>query len=345
MTKEDLTIEPIRPADIPAICELQTRAFNGIFKKLLGFVPPIRPEGVRIANRFFRPQTEGRVLRDKDGFIRAANMIQVSGSRGVGGPAAVDPDFRRRRAFRDLSAPLLVHVREHYGVIATELVTFPHSVLHFGTNQGLGAEPLFPAPAMKKDLSKRAAEPKRSTRVERYSRFSEANQQQALRAVGAICGKIFERFDVSVEVTHVFDRKLGDSLFAYNGEKIVGFAICHYGPGSEAFVDDELSIKTAFVDTDAPNAAGVFEALLESAEDIAASEKLARVHTMVSGGRRIALDILRRREYAAAEVHAGYVFFLPPEDEALMSSAERRAEWKRILLAVDAHPFVLAELR
>ena len=98
-------------------------------------------------------------------------------------------------------------------------------------------------------------------------------------------------------------QSIGDTVFVMEDARPVAFAICHCGSGSEAFADDELLVKFAFVHPDHPRADVVFRALLTAAEGFGSERGMKVLGAMASAARRATVEALLSCGYLVAQMH------------------------------------------
>jgi hypothetical protein len=68
----------------------------------------------------------------------------------------------------------------------------------------------------------------------RHSALSAADRTAAATATAALTDAIYPGLDLGGEIASVAALGLGDTMLLYDGSRLTGFAICHYGPTSEA---------------------------------------------------------------------------------------------------------------
>src|SRR5260370_3517669 len=71
--------------------------------------------------------------------------------------------------------------------------------------------------------------------LSRYSALSESERQAVEKSCRELTEEIYEGLDLGAEIRTVAARALGDTVLQWeNGGRLAGFAICHWGPASEA---------------------------------------------------------------------------------------------------------------
>ena len=180
---------------------------------------------------------------------------------------------------------------------------------------------MFPAPFVVKDMTKRRAggAATQGLIVLPMSSLDAGRTDRTLGEMARITDRFMAGFDLTLDARHVVGQKLGETLVIVDGDHVLGFAVCHFGAGSEAFADDQLLIKHVYVSESAPNPSAVFGQLLRHVETIAVESGLRTVGLMVSAGRRSMLRFLFDRDYVATEVHQHWAGRCPMPGEPVRS--------------------------
>src|SRR6516225_1790334 len=72
-------------------------------------------------------------------------------------------------------------------------------------------------------------------RWSRYSELAEADRRPVEAACREVTEALYEGLDLGAEIRTVAARGLGDTLLLWAGaNRLAGFAVCHWGPASEA---------------------------------------------------------------------------------------------------------------
>jgi hypothetical protein len=207
---------------------------------------------------------------DADGVLAGTNFATCWGSFGFFGPLSIRPELWDR----GLAQPLVAAVSgafDEWGVSHAGLFTFPQSAKHVHLYGKFGFYPRFltavmAKPAQAADLPGDAV---------RYSALVPGERATAETAVRALCDELYAGLDLSGEMQAVAAQLLGDTLLLWDGSRLAGFAVCHWGPGSEAGAGF-LYIKFGAVRSGA-GAAERFAALLDAAGALAAAAGMASV--------------------------------------------------------------------
>jgi len=167
-----------------------------------------------------------------DGRLVGSNFATRWGSVGFFGPLTVRPELQDSGIARKLLDRTMAqfHTWEsrHVG-----LFTFAHSAKHVALYQKYGFYPRFLTAVMAAPV---AAAPAASG----WSRFSdlyENQREQALASCRALTDKLYAGLDLSEEIRTTHEQGLGDTVLLEGGDGLAAFAICHYGPKSEAGAD------------------------------------------------------------------------------------------------------------
>src|SRR4051794_23313872 len=113
------------------------------------------------------------------------------------------------------------------------LFTFSNSPKHLALYQKYGFHPRF----LTLIMSKAVADHRDVARWSCYSELSAAEQKSNLDACRGLTDGILEGLDVEREIVAVQTQGLGDTVLRWEGSRLVGFAVCQCGPGSEGGSD------------------------------------------------------------------------------------------------------------
>jgi hypothetical protein len=207
---------------------------------------------------------------DADGALAGTNFATRWGSFGYFGPLSIRPDLWER----GLAQPLVAAVSstfDEWGVSHAGLFTFAQSAKHVHLYGKFGFYPRFLTAIMEKpahpaELPGSAA---------RYSALPPGEREAAEAAARELCDELYAGLDLTGEMRTVAARNLGDTLLLRDGSRLAGFAICHWGPASEAG-DGALYIKFGAVRS-GTGAAERFAALLDAAGALATAAGMTNV--------------------------------------------------------------------
>ncbi|MBV8188538.1 MAG: GNAT family N-acetyltransferase, partial [Alphaproteobacteria bacterium] len=127
----------------------------------------------------------------------------------------------------------------------------------------------------------------------RYGDLPEAERRESERRARELTDQLYPGLDLSAEMRTVFDRRLGDTLLLLEGDsQVAGFAVCHWGPTSEAG-HGNLFVKFGAV---APGARAEerFSALLGACRELATAVGMANVVAGVNTARDAAYQHMIR---------------------------------------------------
>ncbi len=218
---------------------------------------------------------------DYEGELAGVNFATNWGSIGFFGPLSVRPDLWDR----GIAKPLVAAVSgqfERWGTRHAGLCTFPQSPKHVGLYQKFGFYPRFLTAIMALPAAALAG---RSLPAEaRYSALSIDERRAAEEASRAMTDEVYDGLDLRSEIRTVAARGLGDTVLLWqDGAQLAGFAVCHWGPASEAG-EGCLYIKFGAV-RPGDGARERFAALLDAAAALARSVGMANVLAGVNSAR------------------------------------------------------------
>jgi len=229
---------------------------------------------------------------DYDGQLAGSNFATRWGSAGFFGPLSIRPDLWDR----GLAQPLVAAVSEvfdEWGLSHAGLCTFPHSTKHIHLYQKFGFHPRFLTPVMAA-----AAQPGVLPEYSRYTALAPEGRAAAEDASFALSDELYPGLDLRAEIRTNAAREHGDTLLLWDGpSRLGGFAVCHWGPASEAGADT-LFIKFGAVRSGL-GAGERFEALLDAAGALAAAVGMGKVLAGVSTAREEAYRQMTGRGFRA----------------------------------------------
>ncbi|MBV8121795.1 MAG: GNAT family N-acetyltransferase [Alphaproteobacteria bacterium] len=200
-----------------------------------------------------------------DGEVVGSNFATKWGSVGFFGPLTVRPDLWDR----GIAQPLVRAVCDAFdgwGVSHAGLSTFPDSPKHIHLYGKFGFYPRFltalmAAPANPGDIQER---------LSRYSELPTGDRGPADTACREIADALYPGLDLTAEIGTLAARGFGDTLLLWEtGNRLAGFAVCHWGPASEAG-DGCCFVKFGGI-RPGPDAPDHFAALLDACRTLAAS--------------------------------------------------------------------------
>jgi hypothetical protein len=131
--------------------------------------------------------------------------------------------------------------------------------------------------------------------ISKYSALTENQREECLEACRELTNTIYEGLDLEREIRTVSRQNLGDTILLWDDSKLVGFAICHCGPGTEAG-NDTCYVKFG-VARSGLKVAATFERLLDACETLALSRDLSRMEAGVNLARHDAYQRMLARGF------------------------------------------------
>jgi ribosomal protein S18 acetylase RimI-like enzyme len=226
---------------------------------------------------------DGAFGAEEDGRLVGVNIATSWGSCGYLGPLAVSPGHQGQGVAQQLLMPVMSFFRKR-NVTHAGLFTFPESAQHIHLYRKFGFMPRFLTAIMSKPLE---AAPAKEVRVWRYSGFQNGEQADFRDYARELTNEIYPGLDLQKEICAVQELGMGDTVFI-GSDALDGFAICHYGEGSEA-KRGSMYIKFAAARLCA-NSAVLFNSLLMACESIAREEGVSKIAAGMSTARDAAFE-------------------------------------------------------
>ncbi|MBL6653413.1 MAG: GNAT family N-acetyltransferase [Reyranella sp.] len=242
--------------------------------------------------RFGAEHVKAFAAEDK-GQLVGSNFATRWGSVGFFGPITIRPDIWDagvgQRLVREACDAF-----DAWGVSHAGLFTFPHSAKHVWTYGKFGFHPRFLTPVMAIPVA--SVTPDSTRRWLRYSELPEGQRPEVEASVRALTEQLYPGLDLGGEIRTVFARKLGDALLLIEGDsRVAGFAVCHFGFGTEAG-EGNLFVKFGAVMPD-QGAERRFAALLDACIAFGAAVGMANVVAGVNTAREAAYRAMRQRGF------------------------------------------------
>jgi GNAT superfamily N-acetyltransferase len=219
-----------------------------------------------------------------------SNFATNWGSVGFFGPLTIRPDLWDRGVGKHLIDRVMECFAE-WGTAHAGLFTFAHSQKHVGLYQRFGFWPRFLTAIMSKPVDPTMQSPQ-------WTRFSEvqAGEREAILSdCRQLTDKIYAGLDVSGEINAVATLKLGDTVLLWDDAGLVGLAVCHWGP------DTEAGSGTCYVKFGAarpgPTAVQNFDGLLKACEEMASTGGLSRLVAGANTARHEAYRLMLERNF------------------------------------------------
>jgi GNAT superfamily N-acetyltransferase len=219
-------IGPLRERDLPEA----ERIFRLAFGTFLGVREPETFAGDRdLVHGRWRAPHVAALGATIDKQLVGSNFATQWGSVGYFGPLTVRPEFQEH----SIGKALLTATMDQFDVWGTRhsgLFTFAHSAKHVALYQKFGFHARFLTAIM-------AAPAQRAQTLAGWSRYSalgDTAKDDALRGSRDVTNTLYPGLDLSEEIRAVDDQGLGDTVLVEGAAGVAGFAVCHYGPRSEA---------------------------------------------------------------------------------------------------------------
>ncbi|WP_445635319.1 GNAT family N-acetyltransferase [Nostoc sp. DSM 114161] len=213
-----------------------------------------------------------------DGKLIGSNLAINWGSFGYFGPLSVHPDFWNQGVGQHLIEAAIAYLTQ-CNTSAIGLFTFAQSPKHHILYQKFGFRLRFLTAILAKEVQKLQPIPQ----TNRYSHMSENERVETLKTIVQLTNSIYEGLDLSTEIQTVQTQELGDTVLLWDDAGLSGFAVCHYGAGTEA------GSNTCFVRFGAVysgnNAAQRFEQLLDLCEALTVAQGMSRLVAGVNTSR------------------------------------------------------------
>jgi predicted N-acetyltransferase YhbS len=281
-------VRPLQEADLPAahrIFRLAFGTFNGLPDPLQfgGDIDKIRTRWLADPTAAFGAEVDGTLV--------GSNFVTHWGSVGYFGPLTVDPDYWDQGVGQNLLVPSLA-LFGTWGCRHTGLYTYSCSPKHLALYQKYGFWPRFLTAIM--SLAVKSRRPQGE--VSYYSQAQPHERPSLIKACARLTDAIFTGLDVRREIHALQTQDLGDTLLLWDEPGLVGFAVVHCGPGSEAG-SGACFIKFAAT-RPGFQAPAYFDRLLHACEVFAASRGAAQLTAGVSLARQSAYEHMRSRGFA-----------------------------------------------
>ncbi|WP_082037840.1 GNAT family N-acetyltransferase [Flavihumibacter solisilvae] len=213
-----------------------------------------------------------------NGKLIGSNFASNWGSVGFFGPLTVHPDYWDQGAAKLLLEPVMECFAK-WGTKHAGLFTFSQSTKHVNLYQKFGFWPRFLTSIMAKPVE----QANHQLQWSKFSEVPEGEQESTLLTCRQLTDAIYEGLDVTAEIQSVAEQGLGETVLLWENGKLVGLAVCHYGPGTEAG-SGTCYIKFGAVRSGA-NAGQDFNSLLKACEKMATEKGLQKILAGVNTAR------------------------------------------------------------
>jgi predicted N-acetyltransferase YhbS len=183
-----------------------------------------------VYGRFGAEHTAAFAAENDEGAFVGSNFATRWGSVGFFGPLTTRPDLWDGGIGQRLVAAACDQL-DAWGVRHAGLFTFADSAKHVGLYGRFGFHPRFLTAIM----AAPAGVPTTTSTASLYSALLAVKRQEAENACRELTEELYPGFDLRGEIRTVAARALGDTALLWDQEsRLAGFAVCHWGPTSEA---------------------------------------------------------------------------------------------------------------
>lgn len=270
-------IRPIHEADLGEA----DRIFRLSFGTFLELADPMSFFGdTDYVRTRFRACPSLSLAAEIDGNFVGSNFIANWGSVGIFGPLTVHPDYWDK----GIAKSLLDRTMEIFKELRTRhigLFTFSHSAKHVHLYQKYNFWPRFLTAVMTKTI--KPEQPTKQTKDNmiwtKYSDIQKMQTSEVLDRCYSLTDSIYDGLNLKIEIESVANQKLGDTILLVDNKSgmLVGLAICHCGPNTEAGSDIcYIKFGSAKENKEGSESAN-FEELLNCCEQFAASQGLSKL--------------------------------------------------------------------
>lgn len=274
-TETNARVRPLKESDLPA----SDRIFRIAFGTFLGVPEPEKFfDDKDYVNTRWRANPNAAFAVEANEEVVGSNFATNWGSIGFFGPLTIRPDYWDSGFGKLLLEPVM-ELFDRWETKHAGLFTFAHSPKHIGLYHKFGFRPMFLTAIMSKavELAKSAND---------WTKFSDASpdeQNEILNECRKLTDAIYEDLNVEFEIRSVANQNLGDTILLWNDSRLIAFAVCHAGAGTEAG-SGVCYIKFAAARPE-QNAETNFNQLLDACEAFAAEQNLSRIVAGVNTSR------------------------------------------------------------
>jgi len=274
-TKSKIIVRPLQETELSTadtVMRLAFGTFIGLADPMafMGDASYVRTRWLANPQAAFAAEAEGELI--------GSNFATNWGSVGFFGPLTIRPDFWDRGVGKRLMEPIM-ELFDKWETSHAGLFTFPHSQKHIGLYQRFGFWPRFLTAIMSKPVS----ETKSASQWTRFSEVPPAERESILSACRELTSDIYEGLDVTHEIRAVAAQDLGDTILLWEDSRLIGLAVCHVGPGTEAG-SGVCYVKFGGA-RPGPTAEQNFSRLIEACEAMASARQASRLVAGVNTAR------------------------------------------------------------
>jgi N-acetylglutamate synthase-like GNAT family acetyltransferase len=234
-----IKIRRVRKGDLSKVRDVMEQAFGDFFERQVGTRPRQVFGGAQYVHHRWLMEPWGCfVAEEGDGKIVGAAVAVMWGTIGLVGPMAVLTNYQNQ----DIGQQLLTACQEFFDENKATLqgvCTYPYSPKHLILYQKFGYRPkglvvITGKPLARREIVHATRTAKPGLAIRRYSTLEEAQKKQAMQKIRRMTNSFWRGMDLGKEVEIVDGLTLGDTLLLEKGREVIGFAVCHLPPNSEA---------------------------------------------------------------------------------------------------------------
>jgi GNAT superfamily N-acetyltransferase len=293
MPSAAVLIRSMTERDIPEADRIMRLAF-GTF---LGLPDPMSFMGdADYVKTRYHADPPAALVAEVDGKVVGSNFALHWGSVGIFGPLSTHPDYWDKGVAKQLVEKTM-GIFEKWQIKHAGLFTFAQSSKHVHLYEKFGFWPRFLTAIMSKPIESPATELQDSWT--RYSKLNAAEKDKVVEECKSLTSKIYDGLDVRKEIYSVEKQRLGDTILLYDkNDHLMGLAVCHCGPGTEAG-SGTCYIKFGAIKPES-DSLQYFDYLLDACESFGKSQDLSRIVAGVNTGRHHAYKRMIERKFRTA---------------------------------------------
>ena len=288
----NITIRPLREDDLPAA----DIVFRLAFGTLAGLTVPIGYGGdTDYVRTRWAADPSAAFVADAEGKPVGSIFAAGWGSLAILGPLTVHPNVWDRAVGTRLLEPTMDLINR-WGPTHVGLHTVVHSAKHIALFRKFGFWPRCLIEIMSKPVQKTGPGPHKRL----FSELSADGKTDALEACRQVTESLYTGLNLEREICAADAQDLGDTALLYDVGKLCGFAVCHWGPGTEAG-GGRCYVKFGAV-RKGPDSGKQFERLLEMCEVLAGARGTSQLVAGVNTARNRACRTMIERGFHTESV-------------------------------------------
>ena len=276
-----IEIRLMHESDIPEADKIMRLAF-GTF---LGLPNPLSFMGdADYVKTRYHADPSAALVAEVDGKLAGSNFALNWGSVGIFGPLTIRPDLWDKGVAKRLLEKTM-DIFDKWQIKHAGLFTFAQSSRHIHLYQKFGFWPRFLTSVMSKAIQQ--TQQSRSYQWAKYSELTSDEKTKAIEECRHLTDQIYNGLNLEREIYSVEKQGLGDTILLWDDNKtkdsLVGMAICHCGPRTEAG-SGTCYVKFGAV-RPSQSSSVYFNHLLYVCESFARSQELSRIIAGMNMGR------------------------------------------------------------